>query len=317
MTRIRSALAQIGLVLTLAAMATPAMGQKIVVDELMPSFSGTELLTGKPIKIEDFRGKVVLIDFWATWCVPCIQELPNVRAAYEKYRDKGFEIISISLDSDAEKCRDYVQNNQMPWLHIADGGGWKAEIAQKFGIRAIPAMYVLDRNGVVHSAKARGSRLEAAIEEALAVPIGATPRPKAADDDIERDAQAELAAADKLRDSGRYAEALLRYDEIGTEYLGRNAAHEANKRAKALRDDKSLADKIAKQMTELKAAKNGGVTLEGEDAKKADRWLTLARSFARQDNKDMARKYYQKVIDAYANSAQARTAEQEMAKLEG
>ena len=129
-------------------------------------------MSGKTIKLEDYRGKVVLVDFWATWCPPCMREMPNVVAAYEKYADRGFEVIGISLDHpDAEqKIRDVEERLGMKWEQIYDGGGWKARLATANGIQAIPRAFLVDRAGQVRytGRDTKGDRLGERIEELLA-----------------------------------------------------------------------------------------------------------------------------------------------------
>jgi peroxiredoxin len=126
-------------------------------------------LDGRAVDVAQLRGKVVLIDFWATWCGPCKEELPNVQAAYAKYHAQGFEVIGVSLDSDKdrEKLVDFVRTHELPWPQHFDGRGWKNEFAVKFGIRAIPAMFLLDQEGKVVSTDARGPKLEAEIRRLL------------------------------------------------------------------------------------------------------------------------------------------------------
>ncbi len=118
--------------------AAPVLGQSKGSE--FPNFKGKHLVTGDGFSLEDLRGKIVLIDFWATWCPPCIGELPNVKKTYAEYHDKGFEIVSISLDTDVKKCRRYVEKQNMDWYHISEGGGWKTRLATKFSINSIPAM---------------------------------------------------------------------------------------------------------------------------------------------------------------------------------
>jgi thiol-disulfide isomerase/thioredoxin len=122
---------------------------------------------GHPVDLAQLRGKVVLIDFWATWCGPCVAELPNVLKAYEKLHPQGFEIIGISLDSDKGKLEAFTKENGMTWPQFFDGKGWGNEISSSFGIRSIPAMWLLDKKGMVVSTNVRG-HLEEEVGKRLA-----------------------------------------------------------------------------------------------------------------------------------------------------
>ena len=136
--------------------------------KLVPNFTATDL-EGKPISLEDYRGKVVLLDFWAVWCGPCIAEMPNVKKVYDMYKAEGFDIIGISLDTDENKLRDYLKENDIPWRQVFSGKGWQSPIAQQYGIRAIPAPWLLDRDGKLISQEARGDKLEQLVAEAVKV----------------------------------------------------------------------------------------------------------------------------------------------------
>lgn len=124
-------------------------------------------IDGKKVDIKDYKGKVVLVDFWATWCGPCIAELPNVLRTYEKFHDKGFEIIGISLDQRKERLEAFVAEKKMNWPHYFDGKGWENEISRKFGIDSIPATFLVDKEGKVARLDLRGDALEKAVEELL------------------------------------------------------------------------------------------------------------------------------------------------------
>ncbi|HWA85484.1 MAG TPA: TlpA disulfide reductase family protein [Opitutus sp.] len=122
---------------------------------------------GKPLSLAQYRGKVVLVDFWATWCGPCVGELPNVLAAYQKYHPKGFEIVGISLDDDQGKLEGFTGAKGMSWRQYFDGQGWGNKLAKRYGVTAIPATYLLDRDGKIVAKDLRGPALETELARLL------------------------------------------------------------------------------------------------------------------------------------------------------
>jgi Thiol-disulfide isomerase and thioredoxins len=128
-----------------------------------PAFEGTTL-AGKPISLADYKGKVVLVDFWATWCGPCVAELPNLLSTYDAYHDKGFEIVGISLDRQKEDLEKFVAEKKVTWPQVFEQG---AELAQKYGVRAIPTTYLLDREGNILASGLRGNALEETVRKAV------------------------------------------------------------------------------------------------------------------------------------------------------
>ncbi len=152
-----------------AAIVAPAQAQRgRFLNKEFPGFAAKDAISGERLELKDLRGKVVLIDFWATWCGPCVRELPNVKRTYRKYKDQGFEIVSISLDTNRSKFKSFVRSKGMSWHHVMEGGGWKTRLAGKYGIRSIPAMFVLDPSGVCIAEDVRGRALDTAIERGLA-----------------------------------------------------------------------------------------------------------------------------------------------------
>lgn len=123
---------------------------------------------GKVRKLSDLRGKVVLVDFWASWCGPCRRESPNVRNVYAKYHDKGFEVFSVSLDRDAASWKKAIKDDQLVWPnHVSDLKQWQSEAAAIYGVRSIPSMFLLDKDGRIVAKDLRGQALENAVRQLI------------------------------------------------------------------------------------------------------------------------------------------------------
>ncbi len=135
----------------------PAVG-----DTMDIKFTSTD---GKEIDLSKMKDKVILVDFWATWCGPCVAEMPHVISTYAKYKDAGFEVVGISLDSDRAALDEFVAEKGMTWPQYFDGKGWDNDIARSFGISGIPATFLIGKDGKIAGSNLRGSALEEAVAE--------------------------------------------------------------------------------------------------------------------------------------------------------
>jgi peroxiredoxin len=120
---------------------------------------------GTNLKLSSLRGKVVLIDFWASWCGPCRAEFPNVKKVYAKYKDKGFEIYGVSLDKDKSSWVNSISSLGLDWKHVSDLKYWSCAPAKVYKVTGIPATVLIDKNGKVIAKNLRGEELEKKLEE--------------------------------------------------------------------------------------------------------------------------------------------------------
>ncbi len=152
--------------------------------ELLPMIEGTArrlqllgkdmtikgpLVDGKPYDLAEQKGKVVLVQYWATWCEPCLQEIVNVLKNYELYHDRGFEVVGISIDEDKAKFDEFLKESKLPWPMMLDSQS-KESNAQRYGVIGVPVLILVDQQGKVVSLNARGEQLDVALEKLLGPP---------------------------------------------------------------------------------------------------------------------------------------------------
>lgn len=140
--------------------------EQLIGQPISLQFTATD---GSSINMSELRGKVVLVDFWASWCPDCIREMPAVRQIYQKFRDKGFTIIGISLDKDEQALANFVARKLIPWPQYFDGKGWENDFARKYGVHAIPEMWLINQRGEVASTDISVEELEQKTEQLLSL----------------------------------------------------------------------------------------------------------------------------------------------------
>ncbi len=144
-----------------ADVAAPAAEYPMFTDFEQPDMDGTMH------RLSEYAGKGhwLLVDFWASWCGPCRAEMPNVVEAYEKYHEKGFDIIGVSYDKDKDSWRQAISDLKMPWTHLSDLQGWENATSSIYGIQAIPANLLIDPEGHIVARDLRGEELQMALAQ--------------------------------------------------------------------------------------------------------------------------------------------------------
>lgn len=137
-----------------------------VVGSVAPDFTLTSI-DDKTVALRDFRGKYVLIDFWASWCAPCRGENPNVLAAYNEFKGKNFTVLGISLDNDKDKWKDAVTKDGLIWQHVSELRGWESTVAAVYGVRSIPSNFLVDPAGKIIAMNLRGDDLVRTLTDKL------------------------------------------------------------------------------------------------------------------------------------------------------
>ncbi len=122
---------------------------------------------GQTVSLASMKGKYVLVDFWASWCRPCRGENPNVVAAFNKYKDKGFTVFGVSLDDDKDKWKEAIQADGLTWTHVSDLKRWESVAARDYGVESIPTNFLLDKDGKIIGRDLRGPALDAKLAEVL------------------------------------------------------------------------------------------------------------------------------------------------------
>lgn len=145
---------------------TVEASKKLAVGQLAPEIELNDP-NGNPIKLSSLQGKVVLIDFWASWCRPCRMENPNVVKIYNKYAQKGFEIYGVSLDKTREAWLEAIKADGLTWKHVSDLGFWNSSVVPIYNVQSIPKTYLIDKDGRILAKDLRGEALENKIAEIL------------------------------------------------------------------------------------------------------------------------------------------------------
>lgn len=141
-----------------------AAAQSFIIGAEAPDFA-QKTPEGEDLKLSDLRGKVVLVDFWASWCGPCRRENPNVVRMYEKYKDKGFEILGVSLDKQEGRWLQAIEQDKLTWPQVSDLKGWQNEVAALYSVRSIPSTVLVDAEGKIMARNLRGAELEAKLRQ--------------------------------------------------------------------------------------------------------------------------------------------------------
>ena len=156
------------LVVLAGLFSSPALAANPLVGQQSPTWPGMADMDGTMRTLEQHLGKdVIMLDFWSIYCVSCVQEMPSLVALYDKYKDQGFEIYGVSLDSDKNKWKAAIAKDQLTWNHVSDLKGWRSSAAQLYGVHSIPQTFLIDQEGRIIKAGLRSPQLEPLLKSLL------------------------------------------------------------------------------------------------------------------------------------------------------
>jgi thiol-disulfide isomerase/thioredoxin len=247
-------------------------------------------LDGSEFDWDAYRGKVVLVDFWATWCGPCLAEAPNVKKNYEKYHDRGFEVVAISLDTKKSALQDYVKSKQVPWVNLfQSGAGWKHPMAVKYGVSAIPTVFLVNREGNVVSLRARGAELGKQLKILL---------------ETKEDLEREIAECSQQLEDSPGSAALLTKRANALAATDQWARAAEDWRA-AIKIQPDLAAKAFEQFREAEKwdrTAEFGMLLIQQQPDDVQRWLKVSPVLAVSGNPDTYRDFCEKMVQQFKDS---------------